>query len=143
LPITTANKASPDDAYSGASDSTIPITQALVVTWAVQVAVKVPPDKVEAYAGILGPDCMSDSSSGGSEAVTVDACAKGNSSHQYLVWSRIPSYDFKKSSIFSTSMQLLKQYTKMYTQDPNYAYSSGYSTTTNPAQAPVYYLCGG
>jgi len=140
LPVTAANIATPSKAYSAASGTSIPLSQAVVVTWAVQVAVKVQPSsKIAAYAALAGADCMSDSSSAG----TVDACTVGNPSHQYLVWSRIPSVAVSKNTIFSSSMQLLKQYKQMYVADPNYAMNSGYSTTSTPAQAPVYYLCGG
>lgn len=140
LPITSSNIASPNNAYSATSGTTIPTTQALVVTWAVQVAVNVQPQsKIASYAAILGADCMSDSSTPG----TVDPCSVGNGTHNYLVWSRIPSAAMKKPSIFSYSMQLLKQYNLLYSHDQNYEMNSGYSSTTSPRQAPVYYLCGG
>ncbi len=140
LPITKANNASPTTAYSRVSGYTIPTSQALIVTWVIQVAVKITPQtKIGSFASILGADCMSDSSSPGK----VDTCAQGNSSHLYLVWSRMPSFAFQKSSVLSPSMQLLKQYNNMYTHDAYYELSSGYSTTTSPVQAPVYYLCGG
>lgn len=140
LPITNANGSSPTQAYSGTPGGTIPMTQALVVSWVVQVAVKVTPQsKIGAYAALTGADCMSDTSSAG----TVDPCVVGNSSHQYLVWVRIPSAALNKQSVFSASMPLLKQFNQLYSQDPNYQFNSGLSATTSPAQAPVYYLCGG
>lgn len=163
LPITPANIASPGQAYSAAPTSTVPTTQAQVVTWVLQVAVKMKPQsKIAAYAALLGADCMSDNLTvqgncpGGKpskrpcpiKTVTtiVSPCSQASAkgSHNYLVWARIPTLaTLKKNSVFSTSMQSLKQYNLMYTHDVNYEFNQGYSRTTSPAQAPVYYLCGG
>jgi len=140
LPITSGNLTSPNNAYAAVPGTTIPSTQAQVVSWVVQVAVKVQPQsKIAAYAAATGADCLSDSASPG----TVDPCSLGNGSHRYLVWSRLPSAALKKTTVFSYSMQLLKQYNLMYSHDQYYEMNAGYSATTNPAQAPVYYLCGG
>jgi len=140
LPITSANIASPNTAYSEASGTTIPTAQAQVVTWTVQVAVKITPaSKVGADAAMLGADCISSTSSSN----TVTPCSAGPSGQQYLVWSRTPSAALQKPTLFSTSMALLRQYNLMYTHDQNYEMNAGYSATTSPAQAPVYYLCGG
>ncbi len=141
LPVNACVVLTPGTRCQPITNTTIPTTQAQVVTWAVQVAVKVQPQsKITAYAAAVGADCMSNTSSSGG---TVDACSLGNASHAFLVWSRIPSAALKKGSVFSSSMQILKQYNLMYSHDANYEMSSGYSSTTSPAQAPVYYLCGG
>ncbi len=146
LPITNANITAPSRAYSGAVNDTLSPYQAIVVTWQVQVAVKInPQSKVTADASFLGADCMSDSSGTG----TVDPCSVGNSSHKYLVWSRIPSASLRQGSIFSASLPALKQFKEQYTQDPYYQYNGAlnstyqYNNSSTANQAPVYYLCGG
>lgn len=124
--------------------STIPVTQGVIVTWAVQVAVKVSQtSKIGAYKALLNADCISGETSGLSP-VTVDVCPSANPKHNYLVWKRSPSSaELKDVSVLNPSLSLLRQFNLQYTHDENYELNSGYSTTTTPAQAPVYYLCGG
>lgn len=123
--------------------STIPATQALIVTWAIQIAVKIKQlNKIGAYANLLGADCISGETSG-SFPTTIDACPSVNPNRNYIVWKRIPSAaTLKKGSVLDTSLPALKQFNLQYTHDQNYELGSGYSSTS-PAQAPVYYLCGG
>jgi type II secretory pathway pseudopilin PulG len=124
--------------------STIPTNQATIVTWTIQVAVKVKPaSKARAYAAVLGADCVSGESVG-SVPTTVDACPSANPAANYLVWKRTPSATtLKNASVLNATLPQLQQFNLQYTHDVNYELNSGYSTTTSPSQAPVYYLCGG
>ncbi len=124
--------------------STVPAGQAQMVTWSLQVAVKIKNlSQIKNVVAALGATCISGQTAGSSPA-TVDPCPSVNASQNYVVWTRIPSYaTVQKSSPFIASMFLLKQNNLQYTHDQNYEMNAGYSTTTTPSQAPVYYLCGG
>jgi len=116
--------------------SYIPSTQALIVSWAVQVAVKIKNSShINAYLATLQGNCTSDITSGLPN--TVDPCPSVSATKNYIVWTRLPSMAaFSKNSVLSNSMPLLKQFNLQYTHDQNYELNSGYST-------PVYYICGG
>lgn len=120
----------------------IPASQAAAVYWIMQVAVKINKSSdMAAYLPALGADCVSGESSD-SSSLTVESCPSSNETQDYLVWTRAPSAALHKNSIFSGMLSVLRQMNLQYTHDQNNEFNAGYSTS-NPKQAPVYYLCGG
>lgn len=142
--LTTGIACVPSPAVTYPPQSTIPASQAEIVYWELQVAVKINNSSdIQAYLPALGADCISGQTEN-SSPVTVDPCPSTNANKEYIVWMRAPSFaTIQKNSSFSTMMPLLKRFNLQYTHDPNYEFNMGYSSTTTPAQAPVYYQCGG
>ncbi len=117
--------------------------QATVFSWVIQVSVKIKKTSaINAIAAVAGAECVSGLSSLGNN--TVDLCPSSNANRDYVVWTRTPSYGaIIKPGVLNMPMQGLRDFTYQYTHDKNYEMNDGYSTTTIPPQAPVYYLCGG
>lgn len=113
----------------------LPANQATIVTWSIQVAVKLKnASKVSTYASIMSADCTSNMT-----GAVVDPCTP-SSAGNYLVWRLNPSTAaLQMSSPLQFNKPILKQFNLQYTHDQNYEMNSSLSG----ANAPAYYVCGG
>ncbi len=141
----TGTTASPScDVTSGAAltSGTAPSAQSRVITWVVQVAVKLSPSLTDRQwremKSDLHADCVSSASGTG-----VAACSTSPAMNGYLVWTRPPStYNPNITSDYWPSIPYVKQFNRQYTNDP----MATLSGVTNEAQTwynPYNYLCGG
>lgn len=117
------------------SSSTLLASQAQVIIWVAQVAIKFVDTKttaeINAYKASLGANCLSNLSG---DIVTPCASSTGGT---YLVWGRLPSTIASRSqSRLWQMMPLLKQFNLQYTHDQMLELNQGYPSVQN-------YECGG
>ncbi len=119
-----------------------PSNQTRVITWVVQVAVKLDASlSMEERTQIkndLNADCISTG-----WATSVAACRTNPQAGSYLVWTRMPSaYSPGVTSNNWASLPYVKQFNMQYTND-GMAALSGVKDETENWYDPLNYLCGG
>lgn len=118
------------------STSVIRQTQAPVLVWKLQIAVKLKdPTLAQTYKNALGATCVSSTGAATPNGMSITPCATSTNTGSYLVWEELPSAS-ESGSVLSPSLSELKQFNILYSHDVMYELSLGNST-------PKYYLCGG
>lgn len=124
------------------SSDTTPVSQSRVVTFAIQVAVKLssaltPAERTQ-LKNNLNADCLSSASGSG-----VAPCKTSHTVADYLVWTRMPSsYNPNITSDYWISTPYVKQFNMQYTND-GMAALSGVKNETRDWYNTLNYLCGG